>query len=146
MPHLGATTRQGGRDPGRNLAVFARISKVMAVTLAVALTPMATLAQPSAPYDEKLARLAEVLGSIHYLSNLCTEPSNRWRDEMEQLLSAERPDPVRRARLIAAFNKGYRSFDSVYARCTDQARIAADGYVAEGRTLALELANTYGPQ
>lgn len=112
----------------------------------MSLGAVAALAQTAAPYDAKLGRLAEVLGSIHYLSNLCTEPSNRWRDEMEQLLSAEKPDPVRRARLIAAFNKGYRSFDSVYARCTEQARIAADGYVAEGRTLALELANTYGPQ
>lgn len=116
-----------------------------AVVLGV-LAPHAAVAQPAAPYDEQLSRLAEVLGSIHYLRNLCTEPSNQWRDEMERLLAAEKPEPVRRARMIAAFNKGYRSFDSVYARCTDQARTAADRYVAEGRSLALELANTYGPQ
>jgi uncharacterized protein (TIGR02301 family) len=111
----------------------------------MAFAPVAGNAQPVA-YDEKLGRLAEVLGSIHYLRNLCTEPSNRWRDEMEQLLSVEKPEPLRRAQLIAAFNKGYRSFDSVYTRCTDQARLSADRYVEEGRTLALDLASTYGAQ
>lgn len=103
-------------------------------------------AQTVAPYDEKLGRLAEVLGSIHYLTNLCTEPSNRWREEMEQLLAAEKPEPVRRARLVAAFNKGYRTFDSVYTRCTEQARVSADRYVEEGRALTLELTGTFGAQ
>ncbi|MBO6638364.1 MAG: TIGR02301 family protein [Roseitalea sp.] len=114
-------------------------------TMMAALAPVAAGAQTAA-YDQKLGRLAEVLGSIHYLRNLCTEPSNQWRDEMEQLLSVEKPEPLRRAQLIAAFNKGYRSFDSVYTRCTDQARSSADRYVEEGRTLALDLASTYGAQ
>lgn len=119
---------------------------IAALTVLMMMAPSAATAQAVAPYDEKLSRLAEVLGSIHYLRNLCTEPTNRWRDEMEELLAVEKPEPARRALLIAAFNKGYRSFDSVYARCTDQARNAADRYVSEGRALALELANTYGPQ
>ena len=110
------------------------------------LTAHSAAAQIVAPYDEKMGRLAEVLGSIHYLMNLCTEPSNRWRGEMEQLLAAEKPEPVRRARLVAAFNKGYRSFDSVYTRCTEQARVSADRYVAEGRALTLELTSTFGAQ
>ncbi|MEQ8544155.1 MAG: TIGR02301 family protein [Roseitalea porphyridii] len=131
-----------GRDVAFTRTAIAGM--VTAVALVMAQTP--ATAQTAAPYDDKLGRLAEVLGSIHYLRNLCAEPSNRWRDEMERLLSAEKPEPVRRARLIAAFNKGYRSFDSVYARCTEQARTAADRYVTEGRTLALDLANTYGPQ
>ncbi|WP_306118704.1 MULTISPECIES: TIGR02301 family protein [unclassified Roseitalea] len=104
-------------------------------------------AQPvTAPYDEHLNRLAERLGAIHYLRNLCTEPTNEWRDQMSALLSAEQPQPARRARLIASFNKGYRSFDSVYIVCTDQARSAADRYVEEARQLASELINTFGTQ
>lgn len=122
-----------------------RPAALAALAWMIALTPGAANAQ-TVPYDEKLGRLAEVLGSIHYLRNLCTEPSNRWRDEMEQLLAVEKPEPLRRAQLIAAFNKGYRSFDSVYTRCTDQARLSADRYVEEGRTLALDLASTYGAQ
>ena len=59
-------------------------------------------------------RLAEVLGSLHYLRNLCGETGNQWRDEMEQLLASENPQPERRARFVASFNRGYRSFDGVY--------------------------------
>ena len=59
-------------------------------------------------------RLAEVLGSLHYLRNLCGETGNQWRDEMEQLLASENPQAERRARFIASFNRGYRSFDGVY--------------------------------
>lgn len=110
------------------------------------LTCVPASAQQAAPYDGKLNRLAEVLGSVHYLTNLCAEPSNQWRDRMEGLLDVERPQPARRARLIASFNKGYRSFDSVYSTCTDQARRSVDRYVAEGRSLASDLVNTYGIQ
>ena len=36
-----------------------------------------------APYDEKFLRLAEVLGAIHRLRNLCgAEEGNKWRDQM----------------------------------------------------------------
>ncbi|MEO0545145.1 MAG: TIGR02301 family protein [Pseudomonadota bacterium] len=72
------------------------------------------------PYDPGLNELAQTLGSVHYLTNLCTEEkSNRWRDEMADLLATERPDPVRRSRLVASFNRGYRSFASVYVSVLD---------------------------
>ncbi|KAG1648813.1 hypothetical protein GQR58_029548 [Nymphon striatum] len=41
-----------------------------------------------APYDSRLQRLSEVLGSVHYLRNLCGEESNQWRDQMSGLLTA----------------------------------------------------------
>ena len=105
-------------------------------------------AQPSrsagiAPYDSRLQRLSEILGSIHYLRNLCGETSNQWRDQMEGLLAVEKPAPNRRARLIAQFNKGYRSFDSVYATCTPQALTAVDRYMIEGKALAGEINSRY---
>ena len=96
------------------------------------------------PYDPGLNELAQTLGSVHYLTNLCTEEkSNRWRDEMADLLATERPDPVRRSRLVASFNRGYRSFASVYVSCTDQARSAADQFLARGAALAAEIENRY---
>lgn len=96
-----------------------------------------------APYDSRLQRLSEVLGSIHYLRNLCGETSNQWRDQMEGLLAVEKPTPNRRARLIAQFNKGYRSFNSVYATCTPQALTAVDRYMIEGKALAGEINSRY---
>ncbi len=106
-------------------------------------TPQIEPSSAVAPYDSRLYRLSEVLGSIHYLRNLCGETSNQWRDQMEGLLAVERPSPNRRARLIAQFNKGYRSFDSVYATCTPQALTAVDRYMTEGRALAGEINSRY---
>jgi len=96
-----------------------------------------------APYDERLNRLAEVLGSIHYLTNLCDEPTNRWRNRMQTMLSTEAPEPNRRARLIARFNRGYRTFNSVYTQCTPQAMQASVRYVDEGIVLADEINARY---
>lgn len=105
--------------------------------------PHHALAQNSAPYDSRLHRLAEVLGSVHYLRNLCGETSNQWREQMEQMLAVEKPDPNRRARLIASFNKGYRTFDSVYTACTPQAVVAVNRYMSEGEELAVEINSRY---
>ena len=127
----------------------ARMGGMVALALAAALAVTAhasAQASLATPYDDRLNRLAEVLGSIHYLHNLCAEPDNRWREEMEALLAVEQPEPARRARLIASFNRGYRTFDSTYTACTEQARTSANLYVEEGRELALELTDTYGAQ
>jgi uncharacterized protein (TIGR02301 family) len=123
---------------------FKQIAALLAAILLCAASPIASFAQTNAaPYDERLARLAEVLGSIHYLRNLCGDVSNEWREEMEALLTVEKPDPNRRAQLISSFNKGYRGFDSVYTSCTPQALEAVDAYMNEGRALAIETNNRY---
>jgi uncharacterized protein (TIGR02301 family) len=97
-----------------------------------------------APFETRLIRLAEVLGSLHYLRNLCGERGNQWREQMERLLAAENPDPTRRARFIASFNRGYRSFDGVYISCTASAAEAANRYLKEGEALTREIATRYG--
>lgn len=89
-------------------------------------------------------RLAEILGSLHYLRNLCGETGNRWRGEMEQLLAAENPNEERRARFVAKFNHGYRSFDQVYVRCTPSATEAISRYMKEGEALSREIVGRYG--
>lgn len=98
-----------------------------------------------APYDAQLARLSEILGSIHYLRSLCGEEDGDWRQSMQELLDAETAsEPRRRERLTAAFNRGYRSFASVHASCTDSARTAEERYRNEGATLAAEIAARFG--
>lgn len=96
------------------------------------------------PYEGRLVRLAEVLGSLHYLRNLCGEKGNGWRSEMERLLETESPDTQRRARLVASFNRGYRSFDGTYASCTDSAVSAIDRYMREGQRLTREIVSQFG--
>ncbi|MET0596912.1 MAG: TIGR02301 family protein [Mesorhizobium sp.] len=97
-----------------------------------------------APFEGRLMRLAEVLGSLHYLRNLCGEKGNRWRAQMEKLLEVEKPDEKRRARFVASFNRGYRTFDEIYATCTASATEAISRYMSEGEALSREIAGRYG--
>jgi uncharacterized protein (TIGR02301 family) len=111
------------------------------------IVPMA-LTRPSAaveaPFDAGLLRLAEVLGSLHFLRNLCGEKGNQWREEMEKLLAAENPEPQRRAQFIASFNRGYRSFEGTYSNCTASATEAITRYTREGESLSRDIAARYG--
>lgn len=99
-----------------------------------------------APYDARLERLSEILGSVHYLRNLCLKDGeDTWRKAMEDLISMEAEnEQARKERLTAAFNRGYRSFASVYATCTAQAVVAEEKYRNEGATLATEITARFG--
>ncbi|EFL90641.1 putative signal peptide protein [Ahrensia sp. R2A130] len=98
-----------------------------------------------APYDPKLMRLSEVLGSIHYLRALCgTNEGSKWRDAMANMVELEEPQPKRKARMIARFNRGYRAFDASYTTCTSSARLASQRYVEEGAQLAGQINRRYG--
>ena len=97
------------------------------------------------PYDSKLIRLAEILGSVSYLRNLCKGNEQAWRQMMQDLLAEDtNNEPQRAARLTAAFNRGYRSFASTYVKCTAQAIAAEEAYRAEGATLATEITARFG--
>lgn len=97
-----------------------------------------------APFEAGLMRLSEVLGSLHFLRNLCGEKGDGWRAEMEKLLAAENPDAARRAKLTASFNHGYRSFAATYTTCTASATEAISRYMKEGEALSRDLTVRYG--
>lgn len=113
----------------------------LAILAGVSARPVAAA---EAPFEPGLMRLAEVLGSLHFLRNLCGEKGDQWRGEMEKLLESENPDPERRARFIAAFNRGYRSFGSTYTQCTSSASEAINRYMKEGEKLSRDIASRYG--
>lgn len=104
--------------------------------------------QPSfgaeAPYEPGLQRLAEILGSLHFLRNLCASEGQAWREEMEKLIAADKPDDARKARMIASFNHGYRSFQTTYSSCTPAALESISRYMKEGEGLAREIYGRYG--
>jgi uncharacterized protein (TIGR02301 family) len=101
--------------------------------------------EPDPVYSADLERLAEILGSLHYLTELCESGVSPWRDEMAALIAAESPSESRRARLIDRFNLGYSAFATVHRRCTDAAAAALMRYRTEGADLAEEAATRYGP-
>ncbi len=97
-----------------------------------------------APYEGKMLRLAEILGSLHYLRNLCGEAGSEWRDRMDAIVTAEKPSEAERVRLISSFNHGYRVFSDNYTRCTPSALAAIDRYMKEGEDLSNEIISRYG--
>lgn len=110
---------------------------------ALALVNTAALAQttPSLEYDRQLMRLAEILGAVHHLREVCTANEGQlWRDQMIKLLGAERPSAAKRARLIKNFNQGYRSYKRTYRQCNQAANLAISRFTREGAGLAQAMA------
>lgn len=106
----------------------------------------AAVEEKPAPYDERLERLSEILGAVHYLRNLCMgKPEDGWRASMQRLIELEAAnEPKRQEKLTAAFNRGYRSFAAIYTACTDSAVVAEERYRNEGATLATEITARFG--
>jgi len=98
-----------------------------------------------APYDPGLVRLSEILGSMHYLRELCgAGEGTLWRDQMQGILDAEQAEGERLARLVDGFNRGYEGFKAVYRACTPAATTAVDRYMEEGARIARDIAARYG--
>jgi uncharacterized protein (TIGR02301 family) len=104
-------------------------------------------APPETPpaYEQEMARLAEILGALHYLRKLCgSSDGSRWRNEMQGLIETEQPPPERRDRLIASFNRSYVAYEQSYRACTPAAGLAIRRYLDEGAKLSREIATRYG--
>ncbi|MEM8743633.1 MAG: TIGR02301 family protein [Pseudomonadota bacterium] len=89
------------------------------------------------PYDDKLLRLSEILGAVHYLRELCGAREGQvWREQMKNLVDSEGTTAIRRAKLVQGFNKGYRGFRRTYRSCTEPAKLAIDRFMEEGAAIA----------
>ena len=98
----------------------------------------------AAPFDGDLARLAEILGTLHYLRGICgNNEGAKWRNEMQALVDAETPSGDRRTRMIASFNRGYAGFQQTYRTCTPAAGIAIRRYIEEGSKISRDLTARY---
>ena len=101
--------------------------------------------ESEAPYDGQLARFAEILGALSYLRPLCGATDEAWRADMQSILDADTArEPGRRARMTAAFNRGYRSFAAVHTACTPAALALEARYRAEAATLVAEITSRFG--
>jgi len=98
----------------------------------------------AAPFDGDLARLSEILGTLHYLRGICgNNEGAKWRNEMQALVDAETPSGERRARMISSFNRGYNGFQQTYRTCTPAAGIAIRRYIEEGAKISRDLTARY---
>jgi uncharacterized protein (TIGR02301 family) len=97
-----------------------------------------------APFDGDLQRLAEILGTLHYLRGICgANEGLKWRNEMQALIDAETPSGDRRTRMIAGFNRGYNGFQQTYRTCTPAAAVAIRRYIEEGSKISRDLTARY---
>ena len=122
----------------------------MSKRLAALFVTLACLAGPAnaqdapAPFDGDLQRLAEILGTLHYLRGICgSNDGAKWRNEMQALIDAETPTGDRRARMIAGFNRGYNGFQQTYRTCTPAALVAIRRYIDEGSKISRDLTARY---
>src|SRR5262245_3222263 len=114
----------------------------LAATAALVRAPV--YAQAPAPFDGSLQRLAEIMGSLHYLRGLCgANEGQKWRNEVQGLIEAEAPSGDRRARMVASFNRGYRVFQQSYRTCTPAAELVIRRYLEEGSRIARDVTARY---
>ena len=114
-----------------------RTTVVAVILLGIGLGAPARAAEEGKPYDAQLVRLAELLGAVHYLRELCGAGEGQlWREKMEALVEAEGTTAIRQARLVQSFNKGYRSYRRTYQTCTKSAETAVARFLAEGAEIA----------
>jgi uncharacterized protein (TIGR02301 family) len=116
--------------------------------MALAAVLSAAQAQPALnlenrPYDERLVRLSELLGSVHFLRELCGGTDGQlWRDKMRELLDAEGSSSLRRVKLTRSFNNGYWAFARTYTSCTPSAQTAVSRFMTEAAEIADTLVRT----
>lgn len=101
---------------------------------------------PPPPYLAALAKLAETLGALTYLADLCTTPGTGaiWREKMDALLAAEGQDLSIRQRLAGAFNAGFNGYAATYRHCTPSGRAAMEVLLADGARLSRDLNSRFG--
>lgn len=114
-----------------------RLQRLSIVVLLAAAAAPALAAPDSKPYDDRLFRLSEILGAVHYLRELCgAEEGQQWRERMADLLNSEGTSALRKAKLTRSFNKGYQSYSRTYNTCSPSAQSAINRFLAEGATIA----------
>jgi len=89
------------------------------------------------PYDIQLFRLAEILGTLHYLRELCGANEGQvWREHMRELVAAEGSSALRRAKLVESFNRGYRDYSRTYRTCTQPALVAIQHFMDQASAIS----------
>ncbi len=95
---------------------------------------------PPPPYEAQALRLAEILGALSYLDELCgSSEAGEWRARMQALLDADAKTTFRKERLAGTFNRSFRGYERSYRACTANAQAVITRFLAEGGRLAHEV-------
>ncbi len=107
--------------------------------------PQASPEAPPPPYEPQLLRLSEILGALAWLREVCGDnDADQWRASMRKLMEAEAQTEPRRERLAGAYNRGFRSYETLYRSCTPNARTIIERFLDEGGKLAGDITGRFG--
>ena len=98
------------------------------------------------PYEPQLLRLAEIIGALAYLRDLCgDDDGDKWRAKMADLLAAEKPHPTASASgSPAPITKAFHGYRAHLPHLHRQCRLVIDRYLDEGERLTRDVENRYG--
>lgn len=120
-----------------NAAAIVSACFAMSVAMSVFMASPAHAQGADKPYDDRLLRLSEILGAVHYLRELCgANEGQAWRERMREIIEAEGSNALRRARLTRSFNQGYYSYSKTHKLCTSTAQTAINRFMSEGVLLS----------
>jgi uncharacterized protein (TIGR02301 family) len=108
-----------------------------------------TSAEAPPPYEPQVLKLAEIMGSLSFLSRLCGETgagesADQWRAKAQELLNAEESTITRKERFAGAYNRGVQGYQLAYRSCTANAELALRRLMQQGVDLTRELASRFG--
>lgn len=111
---------------------------LVALTLICLLTASPIRAESS---QSNLLRLAEILGAVHHLREVCgANESALWRNKMIDLLEIMNISGDRREAMISRFNSGFYGAGRNYPVCTGKAARQTNLLLNEGRAVSARLA------
>jgi uncharacterized protein (TIGR02301 family) len=139
-------TAAAGRGVLAALTLAAMLSGANAQTKTAPPAPPAPPAEAAPPpYEPQLLRLAEILGSLAFLRDLCgAKDGDKFRAKMAELLDAEAKTEKRKDMLAGAYNRGFRGYEVIYRSCTPAADSVIGRYLNEAESLAHDLNNRFG--
>jgi uncharacterized protein (TIGR02301 family) len=135
------------------LIAFCALAMLMAATGArcaeTQKTPPPAAEETPQAHEPRLLRLAEILGALSYLQDLCKERETQaggqiWRAQMTALMEVEGTTPARKERLAGAYNRGFRGYEFSYRSCTANAQAIIARFLDESGRIAHEIAPREG--
>jgi uncharacterized protein (TIGR02301 family) len=107
--------------------------------------PPPPVAEPPPPYEPQLLRLAELMGALAYLRDLCgAHDADAYRAKMAVLLEVEAKSESRRESLAGAYNSGFAGYQRFYRACTPAANEIIARFLDEAAKISSDVANRYG--
>jgi len=97
------------------------------------------------PYEAQLLRLAEMIGALAYLRDLCGAGDGAaFRARLAALIQADGIGEDTRNLVAGAYNDAYRGYGATYRTCTPAAKEIVGRFLTETERLATDVAARYG--